>query len=305
MDRFAGIRAFVWVADSGGFTAAARHLNLSKPTISAQVQALEESLGARLLNRTTRRVSLTEIGREYYERCAHILHELDEADQIAGALHATPRGRLRVYCHPGLAGFVWPVATQFLCDYPEVSLELFTGDTMIDLVQERFDLAITRLPSPDSGLIKRTLAKFEFVLCCAPRYLETRPPPRSPADLARHNFLLYAYAPFGFEPHFTDAAGTSVAVRLSGNLVTTSIGLQREATVAGLGLWLAPPHAVSKLLASGALVPLLQDCRKPEVEVVGLYPHRRLLTAKVRAFLDMLADRFTKDQHAFYVDKVR
>jgi DNA-binding transcriptional LysR family regulator len=251
------------------------------------------------LNRTTRRVSLTEIGREYYERCSQILHELDEADQIAGALQATPRGQLRVYCHEGLARFIWTGAARFLCDHPEVSLDLRTGDTMIDLVQERFDLAIMPLSPPDSSLIKRTLAKWEFILCCAPTYLETHAAPRGPADLAAHNFLFYAYtySVLGPEVHFTDPAGNPVAVRLSGNLITTSIGLLREAAVAGLGLWLCPPFVASDLLASGALVTLLPDCRKLEVEAVALYPHRRLLTAKVRVFLDMLADRFTEEQH--------
>ena len=304
MDRFAAIRAFVWVTESGGFAAAARHLKLSTPTISAQVQALEESLGARLLNRTTRRVSLTEIGREYYERCSQILHDLAEADQIAGALQATPRGRLRVYCHQALGRFVGTVATHFLRNYPDVSLDLRTGDAMIDLVQEQFDLAITRLPPADSSLVKRTLAKWEFVLCCAPTYLEMHTPPHSPADLTRHNFLFYAYSPVGSEVHFTDPAGKPVVVHVSGNLITTSVGLLREAAVAGLGLWLAAPYTALDLLASGALVTLLPDYRKPEVELVALYPHRRLLTAKVRVFLDMLADRFTKDQHVFHVGGV-
>jgi DNA-binding transcriptional LysR family regulator len=149
---FRRIRAFVQVAESGGFTAAARRLDLSIPAVSAQVQALDASLGARLLHRTTRRVGLTEIGHEYYERCSQVLHELDEADQIAGALQVTPRGRLRVYCHQGLARFVGPVAIRFMEDYPEVSLDLRTGDIMIDLVQEGFDLAITPLAPPDSTL---------------------------------------------------------------------------------------------------------------------------------------------------------
>src|SRR6266851_2832921 len=142
MDRLASIAAFLRVAENGGFSAAARSLNRSTTTVSDQVQALENALGVRLLNRTTRRVSLTEIGREYYERCSQILLELAEADATASALQATPRGRLRVYCHQGLTRFITPVATGFLQDYPDVALDLRTGDTMIDLVQEGFDLAI-------------------------------------------------------------------------------------------------------------------------------------------------------------------
>src|ERR1700757_2041447 len=155
MDRLASITAFVRVAENGGFSAAARSLDVSTTTVSDQVQALEDALGVRLLNRTTRRVSLTEIGRDYYERCTQILHELEEADEVAGALQVTPRGRLRVYCHQGLSRLVALVATHFLRDYPEVSMDLLTGDTMIiDLVQEGFDLAIMPTSPPDSTLVK-------------------------------------------------------------------------------------------------------------------------------------------------------
>jgi DNA-binding transcriptional LysR family regulator len=199
MDRLASITAFVRVAENSGFSAAARTLGVSTTTISDQVQALENALGVRLLNRTTRRVSLTEIGREYYERCTQILQELSEADEIASALQVTPRGRLRVYCHQGLTRFIALVATGFLSDYPEVSLDLRSGDTMIDLVQEGFDLAIMPFAPPDSTLIKRSLAKWHYVLCGAPAYLETHQAPRSPADLADHNFLLYAYSIYGAE----------------------------------------------------------------------------------------------------------
>jgi len=122
MDRFAGITAFVQVADSGGFTAAARRLNLSTTTVSEHVQALEDTLGVRLLNRTSRHVSLTDIGHEYYERCAQILQELEEADELASALQTTPRGRLRVYCHQGLGRFIEPVITGFLRRYRRLQL---------------------------------------------------------------------------------------------------------------------------------------------------------------------------------------
>jgi DNA-binding transcriptional LysR family regulator len=290
MDRLGSITAFVRVADSGGFTAAARRLDLSTTTVSDQVQALENALGVRLLNRTTRQVTLTEIGREYYERCAQILHELEEADEAAGALQVTPRGRLRVYCHKGVGLFIAPVVTGFLSQYPEVSVDLRDGDAMIDLVQERFDLAIMPASPPDSALVRRTLAKWRPVLCCAPAYLEKHPEPRSPADLAGHNCLLYAYTPF------LDTHGSTLIARVSATLVATSHTVLRAAAIAGLGLWLSPPFIVSDLLASEELVPLLRDYRLPEREIVALYPHRRYMTAKLRAFVDMLVDRFAEEQ---------
>jgi DNA-binding transcriptional LysR family regulator len=296
MDRFASIAAFVRVAESGGFTTAARRLDLSTTTVSDQVQALENALGVRLLNRTTRQVILTEIGREYYERCAQILHELEEANEAAGALQVTPRGQLRVYCQKGVGPFIAPVVTGFLSQYPEVSVDLRDGDAMIDLVQERFDLAIMPVSPPDSTLVRRTLAKWHPLLCCAPAYLEKHPEPRGPADLVGHNCLLYAYTPFRDRWPFLDTRGNTLMARVPATLVTTSITVLRAVAVAGLGLWLSAPFIVSDLLASKELVPLLRDYRLPEMEIVALYPHRRHLTAKVRAFLDMLVDQFSNAQ---------
>jgi DNA-binding transcriptional LysR family regulator len=295
MDRMASLTAFAGVVQSGGFTAAARRLNLSPTMVSNHVQALEDGLGVRLLNRTTRRVSLTEIGREYYERCSQILQELAEADEAASALQVNPRGRLRLHCQQGLDRFIGPVAARFLGDYPEVSLDLQTH-AMVDPVQEGFDLAIMLASPPDSTLIKRTLAKWHYLLFCAPAYLETHSTPRCPADLAEHNCLRYAYSVYGSEFHFVDPAGNSVSARVSGNMYTASIDVLRAAAAAGLGLWLCPSFIVSDLLASGALVPLLPDYGTPQMEIVALYPHRRMLSTKVRLFLDMLVDRFAEEQ---------
>jgi DNA-binding transcriptional LysR family regulator len=296
MDRLASINAFVRVAETGGFSAAARSLKVSTTTISDQVQALENTLGVRLFNRTTRRVNLTDVGREYYERCSQILQELTEADEVASALQVTPRGRLRVYCQQGLSRYVALVTTRFLRDYPEVSMDLLTGDTMIDLVQEGFDLAIMPTSPPDSTLVKRTLSKWNHVPCGASAYLERHGTPRSPADLAGHNFLRYAYSPYSTEFHFTDRAGNQVPARMTGNLVSSSIVVMRTAAVTGLGLWMCPPFIVSDLLASGELVALLPEYSTPEMEIVALYPHRRQLSAKVRLFLDMLVDQFAEEQ---------
>lgn len=295
MDRMASLTAFVRVVESGGFTSAARLLDLSTTTVSNQVQALENSLGVRLLNRTTRRVNLTEIGREYYERCSHILQELAEADEITSALQVTPRGRLLLRCHQSLDRFVAPVATRFSAAYPEVSLD-FQIDDVIDPVRDGFDLSIMPASPPDSTLVKRSLAKWNFVLCCAPAYLKTHPIPHTPADLADHNCLTYAYTVLGNEFHFFDPSGNLMITRVSGNLTTASITVMRTAATDGLGLWLCPPFLVSDLLASGALVPLLPDYRTQELEIVALYPHRRHLSTKVRLLLDMLVDRFADEQ---------
>jgi DNA-binding transcriptional LysR family regulator len=199
MDRFDNIRAFIKVAEIGSFAGAATRLEISPSMVSQHVKDLEENLGVRLLNRTTRKVGLTEIGREYYERCAQILAELDEADRIASALQLTPRGRLRVFCDTNIARFIAPIVARFLQNFPEAAIDLRTGDRMTDLVEEGFDLAIRAVVPPDSSLIVRRLAEWHHTLCCAPRYLENHPAPARLADLATHNCLRYAYYPFGDE----------------------------------------------------------------------------------------------------------
>jgi DNA-binding transcriptional LysR family regulator len=296
MDRFASITAFVRVAENGGFSAAGRRLNLSKATVSDQVQALENALGVRLLNRTTRRVSLTEIGRDYYERCVQLLQDLEEADEAAGAQQATPRGQLRIHCQQGIARFVAPVVTDFLARYPEASVDLRTGPTMIDLVQEAFDLGISPFPPPDATLVRRRLGTLSLMVCGAPAYLEKHPAPQSPADLAGHNCLRYPHAPFADAWHFLDAGGNPVVARISGSLISSSYETTHAAAVAGIGVILTAPFLIEDLLASGALVPLLPGYPTQEVEINALYPHRRHLSAKVRAFIDMLADRFAEQQ---------
>ena len=292
MDHLVNLTAFVRVVENGGFTAAARHLNLSTTMVSNHVQELEDRLGARLLNRTTRKVSLTEIGRQYYERSLHILAELDEADRAAGALNATPRGRLRVHCHPTLARFIAPVVTGYLRDNPDVSVDLRRGDQMIDLLEEEFDLAIRLNVPPDSSLMVRRLADWRHVLCCSPSYLEIHSEPASPADLSAHNCIRYAFYPFGDEWRFINPDGGPLTVRVAGNLVTSDMELRLHAVIAGLGLGLIPPFNIHEELRTGSLVPLLRNYRTPELSIAALYPHRQHLAAKVRVFIDALARAF-------------
>jgi DNA-binding transcriptional LysR family regulator len=292
MDHLVNLTAFVRVVENGGFTAAARHLNLSTTMVSNHVQELEDRLGARLLNRTTRKVSLTEIGRQYYERSLHILAELDEADRAAGALNATPRGRLRVHCHPTLARFIAPVVTAYLRDNPDVSVDLRRGDQMIDLLEEEFDLAIRLNVPPDSSLMVRRLADWRHVLCCSPSYLQTHSEPASPADLSAHNCIRYAFYPFGDEWRFTNPDGGPLTVRVAGNLVTSDSELVRLAVIAGLGVTLIAPFNILEELRAGSLVPLLQNYPSPVFSMAAVYPHRRHLAAKVRVFIDALARAF-------------
>ncbi len=297
MDRFASLRAFVQVVESAGFSAAGRRLNLSKATVSDQVQALENALGVRLLNRTTRRISLTEAGRGYYERCVQILQDLKEADEAAGAQQATPRGQLRIYCHENIARIVAPVVTDFLARHPEAAVDLRTGFTMIDLVQDGFDLAVSPLPAQDATLVRRRLGIVSRRVYGSPLYLQRHPAPQSPADLAGHNCLRHASNfPAPDEWHFEDQAGNPAVARVTGSLISTSTETINAAAAAGVGLVLTGPFLVADLLASGALVPLLPDYRVQGIEINAFYPHRRHLSAKVRVFVDMLVDWFTEQE---------
>jgi DNA-binding transcriptional LysR family regulator len=243
------------------------------------------------LNRTTRRVSLTEIGRDYHERCMQILVELDEADRVATASQRTPRGRLRIFCDTNIARFIAPVVARFL-EFPEAAIDLRTGDRMIDLVEEGFDLAIRAVVPPDSSLIVRRLAEWRHTLCCAPSYLETHPAPKSLADLAAHSCLRYPHYPFGDEWRFTSRDGKPAAVRVSGKLVTSSAEVFRSVLVSGGGVGLAAPFIAEAELNAGRLVSLLPEYRPVAFAINAIYPHRRYLAATVRSFIDMLVERF-------------
>src|ERR1700751_1765749 len=186
MDRMTSMATFVKVVESGGFSAAGRALSMSPSMVTAHVQALEERLGVRLLNRSTRRISLTEAGHAYYERCLQILAEADDAAQIAQALQSSPRGPLRLNTSIAIPPLLAPVIAEFVALYPEVSGNLTMTDRMIDLVEEGFDLAVRNMSVRDSSLVVRRVATYRFVVCGAPGYLGVRGIPRPPDDMAQH-----------------------------------------------------------------------------------------------------------------------
>lgn len=292
MDRLTSLAVFGRVVESGGFSAAARRLDMSVTMVSNHVQALEDRLGARLLNRTTRKVSLTEVGRAYYERLVPILAELEEADRLAGMQHAVPQGTLRVHCNTALARFLAPVVGEFLGLFPEVSVDLAVGERPVDLVEEGFDMMIRTTPLPPSGLVMRQLAPWRHLLCCSPSYLLHRDPPRSVADLAAHNCLQYAFYPFGREWRLEGPDGGLDSVRVRGNLQTSSADALRLMAIGGHGLLMAPTFLVADDLAAGTLVQPLPGTRGVELTITAVYPHRHQLSAKVRRFVDLLAERF-------------
>jgi DNA-binding transcriptional LysR family regulator len=296
MDRLTSLTAFVRVVDSGGFSAAGRKLNMSTTMVSNHVQALEERLGARLLHRTTRKVSVTEVGRAYYDRAIQILADLEQADDIAGALQSTPRGTLRIFTATHIVPFVAPVVAEFLAAYPAVTVDLNMGERAVDIIDEGFDVAIRLTPPPDSSLIVRSLATWRHVLCCSPAYLEKHGQLQQLSELADHNCVRHVLYPYQDEWRFADRKGAPASVQISGNLVSNSADMLRTAALQGVGILLGPGFLVADDLDSGRLIRLLPEYRPVELSMNAVYPHRHHLSAKVRSFIDLLVHHSAEHQ---------
>jgi DNA-binding transcriptional LysR family regulator len=292
MDHLAGMAVFAKVVEARSFTAAAEQLGLSKSAVSKQISRLEDRLGIRLLNRTTRRLSLTEAGAAYYERCARIVAEAEEADLAITHLQAEPRGVLLINAPMSFGiAHVAPAIPDFLARYPELRVDMSLNDRIVDLIDEGFDLAIRIGALADSSLIARRLAESRMVAVAAPDYLKRHGMPKRPEDLKRHNCLSYSYMPQERQWRFETEAGLR-PVAVKGSFRANNGDAVRAAAVAGLGIAVLPSFIVGPDIRSGLLTPLLQD-RMPLTTIVhAVYPHNRHLTVKVRAFVDFLADRF-------------
>jgi DNA-binding transcriptional LysR family regulator len=296
MDRLTSMSAFVRVVDAGGFSAAARKLNMSTTMVSNHVQALEDRLGARLLQRTTRKVSLTEIGKTYYDRCIQILADIDQADEVAGAQQSTPRGTLRIHTHTHMVQFLSPVVAVFLGSYPDVKVDLIIGERNADLIDEAFDVAVRMVPPSDSSLIVRSLASWRHVLCCSHAYIARHGRPEQLSELVERNCIRHANYPYGDEWHFIDRKGAPATVRVSGNLTTNSGEMLNRAALQGLGICLAAGFLIRDDLEAGRLVRLLPEYRPVELSMNAVYPHRHHLSAKVRTFIDLLVRHSAEQQ---------
>jgi DNA-binding transcriptional LysR family regulator len=296
MDRLTAIEVFVKVVESHSFAAAARQLGLSPAMASKHIQALEERLGARLLNRTTRRLSLTEVGRGYYERSRQVLTDLEEADRAAGNLQRTPRGRLKVNA-PFSFGIrhVGPAVAAYLGTYPEVTIDLDLNDRYVDILAEGVDLALRIGRLPDSSLIARRLAPIRLVAFAAPDYLARHGTPRTPADLAAHNCLLYTYAATADEWRFIGPEGKDAVVRVTGRLSANNGDVLLAAAMGGLGIGLGPTFIAGEHVQAGRLATLLPGYAPPEVALYAVYPPGRHLSAKLRSFVEFLAARYGEE----------
>jgi DNA-binding transcriptional LysR family regulator len=293
MDRFAAVEAFVRVGETGSFSEAARRLNTSKSAVSRHVSTLEAELGARLLHRTTRSLTLTEAGRDYLQRASRVLADLAEANQAVTQLEAAPRGTLRVNA-PLSFGFLHlaPAIPDFLARFPEVEVDITMNDRLVDLVDEGFDVAVRIGALADSSLIARRLAPVRRVVCGSPDYLAAHGAPTSPDDLGRHACLRYSLVSRIHEWRFVDALGRPWPVEVKGPLITNNGDANRAAALGGTGLVYLPTFIVGADITAGRLETVLEPFVPQDMTLNAVYPHARHLSPKVRAFVDFLAARF-------------
>jgi DNA-binding transcriptional LysR family regulator len=291
MDTLEAMRVFAAVAERSGFSAAAEALELSTASVTRQVAALEQRLGTRLLNRTTRRVSLTSAGAAYYQRVLQLLAEFDDLEAAIGAQALQPSGLLRINAPVsfGIAR-LGPLLAGFRERHPQVTLDLALSDRQVDVVEEGFDMVIriTRVLSPT--LIARRLGTVRVLVCASPDYLAHAGTPRLPADLAGHEFLSYSYWSGGDELPLRHTDGTVETVRTRGGLRANNGDVLREAALAGMGIIAQPDFLIDDALATGRLVRVLPDYEVPPATVFAVYTSRSHLAPKVRSFIDYLVE---------------
>lgn len=292
MDKFQGMQLFTRVVDSGSFTAAADQLGISRALASKLIQNLEDSLGVRLLNRTTRRISLTDPGRNYYQRVSEILSQLAEAEAEAAELQVEPRGRMRVSAPISFSVLhLAPAFSDFQQRYPRVELELELSDRIVDLVDEGFDLAIRIGKLADSSLIARRIAPACLIMVASPGYLGKAGRPEEPGDLAHHNFMIYSLATRRDEI-VLERDGISTATRIKGNLLVNNGDFIAAATAQGHGISVLPTFIAADYLKRGDLVRVLEAWTVPPIAIHAVYAQTRSLPAKTRALIDFLVERF-------------
>jgi len=292
VDSLTDVAVFVQVVSDGSFTKAAARLRLSRSVVSKYLARLEGRLGARLLNRTTRRLSLTEAGRIFYERSRRGLQDIDDAAAEVSRLRETPSGVLRINA-PMSFGIlhIAPALPEFLARHPGVTVEMNLDDRKIDVIEEGFDVSVRITEMPDSSLISRRLAPCRHVIVASPAYLARRGTPRTPEDLRTHNIVSFSYQTSADEWHFRAPDGQSVSVPVSGSIRMNNSLALREAVLCGVGIARMPTFVAHEDLRKKRLVRLLPGHQTFEVSIYVVYSDRRHLLPKVRAFIDFMAAR--------------
>lgn len=292
MDTLTRMRTFVEVVEAGGFSAAARKMGRSKALISKYVRELEDELGARLLNRTTRTLSLTEVGQSYARDATEILQRIEDLQNSAGDAHSAARGRLKVSAPRTFGdGELGRAIMAFAVSEPAITLDLQLEDRFVDLVDEGFDVAIRISSLNDSSLIARRLSSFRIMICATPAVIEKYGMPLVPADLSTKLCIIDTNVGYrGNWPFIVD--GERVAIGVKGRIEVNSPNAGRLAALADLGFLIVPHLVVRDDIQAGRLVPVLEAFEPSSVGIYAVYPHRRHLSGKVRAFIDFLVHWF-------------
>lgn len=284
------MQVFVAVVEAGSISAAAERLGHAKSAVSRRLAELEARLGVSLIQRTTRRLNLTDSGRAYYARCLSILADVEEAEAGVSQAHGALRGQLKVAL-PLSFGLLHlaPLIQAFMAEHPEVRFELDFNDRQLDLMQEGFDLAVRIATLADSSLIARRLAPIRHLVCASPAYLDRHGTPRIAADLAQHACLAYSNVRDPGLWHCKAPDGTPLQVRVPVRLAASSGEFLLRAAIADEGVVLLPTFYVCDALRSGQLRPILTDHTWPELAAYAVYPPTRHLSSRARALIDFLA----------------
>jgi DNA-binding transcriptional LysR family regulator len=285
------IVVFARVVQAGSFRAAALQLGMPKSTVSRKVAELEERLNARLLQRTTRKLSLTDVGRTFYEYSARIATEIETAERAVISLQATPQGLLRVTTPINLT-YLGPIVADYLKRYPQVRLELFCTGRTVDLVEERFDLGIRAGTLSDSSLIARSLGQATWFLVATPAYLKRRGQPRSPEDLKAHDCFFFGAGRDSFELHL-DRGDESAKLTVPARMIVSDMDVLSAAVSAGLGVGLLPGFSCVEALQARRLSRVLREWSTPTTPLHLVYPSTRQLSPKVKSFADHLVEKMT------------
>lgn len=298
MDRLSVLQTFVAVAETGSFTAAAERLGLSRAMTSRHVQTLEDRLGVRLLQRTTRRVSPTEAGLGYLERARRLLVDFDEAETEVRGERAAPRGTLRVNAPVSFGRTHLARALPgFLLRHPDLAVEITVNDRVVDLIEEGYDVAIRIGRLGDSSLVARRLGTVISHLAASPAYLDRHGVPAGPEDLASHVCLGYAYSASAQSLSHHD--GRQATVRVEGGLYANNGDLLTEVAAGGAGIVIQPDFILGPYLADGRLVPVLPDWTRPDLGIYAVHHQSRHVAAKVRAFVDHLVESFRESPWSY------
>jgi DNA-binding transcriptional LysR family regulator len=297
MDKVMSMRVFSAVTKQGSFSDAAKKLSISKAMASKHVQNLENSLGVRLFNRTTRKLNLTEVGHAYYDKVDIILADIDETEQAISQLNSVPKGKLKIMAQPSFGAFHLSRAlSEYLKIYPEVKTEIELSNRMPDLVEDGIDLAFHVGELDDSMYVARKIASARRVVCASPYYLKQNGTPQSPDDLSKHNCLIYSPRINVEEWEFIDE-GKKIKLKTSGDIQCNDSDALRIAAIQGCGIAQLPTYVVGLDIQSGRLNALLEAYEPEKLPVYAIYNHRKYLSAKIQTFIDFIYDLYQPEPY--------